>query len=174
MLYILYTKYNIANILYLGDIMYNRQKVYEYAKKWAYGRNPQYYNYDPVGGDCTNFVSQCIFAGYGQMNYNLNNGWYYINGNNKSPSWTGVKYLYNFLVNNKDIGPKGIDNTINNLEIGDIVQLSFDGINFYHSVIVVKKGSNENNTLISAHTFDAFEKSIADYGARIYRCVHIQ
>lgn len=24
------------------------------------------------------------------MNYSKNNGWYYINGNNKSPSWTGV------------------------------------------------------------------------------------
>ena len=56
--------------------MYNRKNVYEYAKKWAYGRNPRYYNFDPVGGDCTNFVSQCIYAGYGQMNYDKNNGWY--------------------------------------------------------------------------------------------------
>lgn len=75
---------------------YNRQKVYEYAKKWAYSRNPKYYNYDAIGGDCTNFVSQCIFAGCGQMNYNKGTGWYYINGNNKSPSWTGVEFLYNF------------------------------------------------------------------------------
>ena len=42
--------------------MYNRQKAYEYAKKWAYGRNPQYYNYDPEGnmfiskGHWTDFV----------------------------------------------------------------------------------------------------------------------
>ena len=153
--------------------MYNRQKAYEYAKKWAYGRNPQYYNYDPVGGDCTNFVSQCIFAGYGQMNYNQNNGWYYINGNRKSPSWTGVKYLFEFLTMNKGIGPKGEQRTINNLEIGDVIQLSIDGTEFYHSLIVVKNGTNENNILVAAHTFDTFGKSIADYGRTIYRCVHI-
>lgn len=42
------------------------------------------------GGDCTNFVSQCIFAGSGIMNHNKRTGWYYINGNKKSPSWSGV------------------------------------------------------------------------------------
>lgn len=35
---------------------YNREKVYEYAKKWAYSRNPNYYNYDPIGGDCINYT----------------------------------------------------------------------------------------------------------------------
>lgn len=47
--------------------MYNRQKVYDYAKKWSYDRNPKYYNYDSIGGDCTNFGSQCMFAGCNQM-----------------------------------------------------------------------------------------------------------
>ena len=107
--------------------MYNREAVYEYAKKWAYGRNPKYYNFDPVGGDCTNFVSQCIYAGCGQMNYNRNNGWYYIDGNNKSPSWTGVEFLYSFLATNNNLGPKGEETTIDKLGIGDVVQLSFNG-----------------------------------------------
>ncbi len=49
---------------------YQREKAVEYAKKWAYRRNPEYYNYDAVGGDCTNFVSQCIYAGSQVMNYN--------------------------------------------------------------------------------------------------------
>ena len=96
--------------------MYDRQKVYNYAKKWAYSRNPKYYNYDPVGGDCTNFVSQCIYAGCNQMNYNKSNGWYYINGNNKSPSWTGVQFLYNFLINNKTVGPSGTNSAIDKLD----------------------------------------------------------
>lgn len=33
--------------------------------------------------------------------------WYYKNGNNKSASWSGVEYLYKFLVNNKTAGPYG-------------------------------------------------------------------
>lgn len=153
---------------------YSREKVYEYAKKWTFGRNPKYYNFDPVGGDCTNFVSQCIYAGCGQMNYDKNNGWYYINGNNKSPSWTGVEFLYKFLTTNKGVGPKGKETTINALDIGDVIQLSFDGDKFSHSLIVVKRGNSVNNTLIASHTFDAFGKSVSEYDAAKYRCVHIK
>ena len=153
--------------------MYNREAVYEYAKKWAYGRNPKYYNFDPVGGDCTNFVSQCIYAGCKQMNYNRKNGWYYINGNNKSPSWTGVEFLYKFLTINNNLGPKGEETTIDKLEIGDVVQLSFNGHIFSHSLIVVKNGTNTDNTLIAAHTYDIFGKSVSEYGFEKYRCIHI-
>lgn len=93
----------------MRDIKYQRDKVINYAKEWAFSRNPKYYNYDLLGGDCTNFASQCIFSGSGTMNYNKNNGWYYINPNNKSPSWTGVKFLFDFIINNKSVGPYGIE-----------------------------------------------------------------
>lgn len=153
---------------------YNRKNVYEYAKKWAYSRNPKYYNFDPVGGDCTNFASQCIFAGCQEMNYAKNTGWYYINGNNKSPSWTGVEFFYKFLTTNKGLGPRGKETNINELEIGDIVQLSFDGVTFAHSLVVIKKGVSTNDTLIAAHTFDVFGKSVAEYNYSKYRCIHIE
>ena len=153
--------------------MYNREKVYEYAKRWAYSRNPKYYNFDPVGGDCTNFVSQCIFAGIGQMNYSKENGWYYINGNNKSPSWTGVEFLYKFLIPNTGAGPRGKLVEINKLKIGDVIQLSFNGIIYSHSLIVVKNGTSSANTLVAAHTFDTFGKKVTDYIYDKYRCVHI-
>ena len=55
------------------------------------------------GGDCTNFVSQCIYAGSNVMNYDKNNGWYYNNTNDRAPSWSGVEFLYNFLTKNKGI-----------------------------------------------------------------------
>ena len=152
---------------------YNRRNVYEYAKKWAYSRNPRYYDFDPVGGDCTNFVSQCIYAGCNQMNYNRNNGWYYIDGNNKSPSWTGVEFLYKFLINNTSIGPSGFETNISNLDIGDVIQLSFNGLTFSHSLIVVQNGVNIWDTLIAAHTYDVFGKRVAQYGFEKYRCIHI-
>ena len=153
--------------------MYNRKNVYEYAKKWAYGRNPRYYNFDPVGGDCTNFVSQCIYAGYGLMNYAKNNGWYYINGYSKSPSWTGVDFLYRFLISNKGAGPSGKDASINELDVGDVIQLSFDGIAFSHSLIIIQSGISVFDTLIAAHTYDTFGKRVSDYEYAKYRCVHI-
>ena len=36
---------------------YNRQFAYIYAAKWAFARNPLFYNFTGIGGDCTSFVS---------------------------------------------------------------------------------------------------------------------
>ena len=44
----------------------------------------------------------------------------YINGNNKSPSWSGVEFLYNFLTTNKLAGPYGRKVSQDKIEIGDI------------------------------------------------------
>ena len=63
------------------------------ARRWAYGRNPAFYDYEHIGGDCTNFASQCVYAGSGVMNFTKDLGWYYINANNKAPAWTGVEFL---------------------------------------------------------------------------------
>lgn len=162
----------------LGDNMaehkYNRENIYKYAQKWALSRNPKYYDYEYIGGDCTNFVSQCIYAGYGQMNYSKLDGWYYINANNKSPSWTGVEYLYKFLITNKGAGPMGEETTIQNLEVGDIVQLSFDGLTFSHGLVVVQNGNSIVNTLIAAHTYDTFGRNVSSYELKKYRCIHLK
>ena len=87
---------------------YNRENAVAYAKKWAYGRNPKYYDFSDLGGDCTNFASQCIYAGSGVMNYTPTYGWYYISVNNRAPAWTGVDELYRFLTTNRGAGPRAI------------------------------------------------------------------
>lgn len=128
----------IGGVFYMKIIDYDRQKAKEYAKKWAYLRNPSYYNYDKLGGDCTNFVSQCILEGTKHMNYEKN-GWYYKNANQKSPSWTGVEFLHQFLVSNKSVGPFGSIVEISKLQIGDIIQISFDGNIYGHSLFIIEK-----------------------------------
>ena len=109
-----------------------------------------------------------------QMNYSKRNGWYYINGNDKSPSWTGVEFLYNFLIKNKGAGPYGKVAPIGKLEIGDVIQLSFDGNQYSHSLIVIQNGINLHDTLIAAHTFDTFGKRVSDYNYAKHRCIHIE
>ena len=99
---------------------YDRNLAVSYARRWALDRNPIYYNYDKLGGDCTNFISQCLYAGIGEMNYR-GYGWYYKDANRKSPSWTGVKYLYEFLINNKYEGPRGNLISRDEIEIGDVI-----------------------------------------------------
>lgn len=155
---------------------YNRLAVVEYARKWAFSRNPQYYNFDSVGGDCTSFVSQCIYAGSQKMNYTKDLGWYYINGNRKSPSWSGVEYLYQFLVNNKGSGPQAIVTTQTKVEIGDIVQLSFDGEQFGHTLVIVniENKFTLRGIKIASHTFDSFDKAISEYQFQKIRFIHIE
>ena len=151
---------------------YNREKAFLYAEKWANSRNPNYYNYEYLGGDCTNFISQCIFSGTNTMNYNKTNGWYYINANDKSPSWTGVEFLYNFLIYNKGIGPYGKEVLRKEIDVGDIIQLSFDGIKFGHSLIVVKKAYN--NIYIATHTFDCYNRNLETYSYLKARYIKIE
>lgn len=152
--------------------LYDRNSALAYAKRWALARNPKYYNFDSVGGDCTSFVSQCLFAGSKKMNYN---DWYYNNGYDKSPSWSGVEFLYNFLIKNKSYGPRGIASNSDNVEIGDIAQLSFGGNHFSHSLFIVSViGSSLNDISVATHTFDTFGKKISDYNFAKIRFVHIK
>ncbi|WP_207750660.1 amidase domain-containing protein [Anaeromonas gelatinilytica] len=145
---------------------YNRQKVVEYAKRWAFDRNPKYYNFDKLGGDCTNFISQVIHAGGCPMNYTKWTGWYYSDTNNRAPSWTSANYLRKFLLNNQDTGPIVKKSNINEIEIGDIIQLNFDTDTiFEHSLVIVdiKEPRSLKNIYISAHTYDRYNYSLANY-----------
>lgn len=152
---------------------YKRELAVQYAVKWALNRNPKYYNYDKLGGDCTNFISQCLFAGSGQMNYRKN-GWYYKSANIKSPSWTGVEFLYNFLINNNYEGPKGRVISIEELQIGDLIQLSFSNNIFGHTLIVSSiPKDNYNEILVCAHSIDAKNRKLSSYNFQKLRCIQI-
>ena len=154
---------------------YNREKALQYARKWAMDRNPRYYNFDAVGGDCTSFISQVIYAGSGIMNYSQN-GWYYRNGNNKSPSWSGVEYLHKFLVNNKGVGPYGREVEISEIEKGDLIQLSFDGVRFHQSLVIVdivNNIKNFSNILIASHTEDSLNRRLSTYTFNKIRFIKI-
>ena len=100
---------------------YDREAAVAYAHEWAYRRNPKYLDFENIGGDCTNFASQCLYAGSGVQNYTPVYGWYYISPSRRSASWTGVQYFYNFLTGNQGVGPFGREVSIDNVEPGDFV-----------------------------------------------------
>ncbi|MBR6719420.1 MAG: amidase domain-containing protein [Clostridia bacterium] len=155
-------------------VPYDRIKATEYASKWAYLRNPDYYNFNSLGGDCTNFISQCLYAGSGEMNYPV---WYYYSINDRSPSWTGVEFLYDFLVKNKGQGPRGIECNIEDLRRGDVIQLDFDGDGtFSHSLLVtdVKYPITPFHILIAAHTVDSLNRPLDSYSFKRARFIHIE
>ncbi len=155
---------------------YDRDVAVAYAHRWAYSRNPRFYDYQNIGGDCTNFVSQCLYAGTGIMNFTPVFGWYYIDANAKSPSWTGVPYLFDFLKREQtSVGPIGEEVTISKIEPGDILQLSFDGIHYQHTPIVVQISEpiTPETILVAAHSDDADYRPLNTYQYKNIRYIHI-
>lgn len=155
----------------MKEIAYQRQAAVQYARRWAFSRNPAYYDFSRIGGDCTNFASQCIYAGAGVMNFTPLFGWFYRSADDRTPSWTGVEYLYNFLVKNDGEGPFAEETDLDKLEIGDIVQLGRSTGDYYHSPVVV--GFSRGDILVAAHTYDAFNKPLSSYSFATARGIHI-
>ena len=77
-------------------------------------------------------------------------------------------------LSNTGAGPIGEKSTIEKLEIGDIIQLSFGGNKFSHSLVVIQNSTRLNNTLVATHTFDAYGRSIASYNFKKIRYLQIK
>ena len=156
---------------------YDRNAAVRYARRWAYGRNPAFYDYEHIGGDCTNFASQCVYAGSGVMNFTKDLGWYYINANNKAPAWTGVEYFYNFMTREEaTVGPVAEVTGIRQILPGDVVQLSFSGKAWNHSPVVVSllrtPALSPRDVLIAAHSDDADNRPLDTYDYQAIRFLH--
>ncbi len=150
---------------------YNRRKAYYYALRWAYRRNPLFIDFAGLGGDCTNFVSQCIFAGCCTMNFTETFGWYYRGVDDRAPAWTGVEFLYNFLTTNEGEGPYGVETPPMDTQTGDVIQLRNSEGDFYHTLLVV--GFDGNEPLVAAHTNDGFNRPLSTYTYETARGIHI-
>ena len=142
----------------LRDLPYERGQALEYARRWALGRNPLFYNFTGQGGDCTNFISQCLLAGCLVMNCRETFGWYYHSPRLRAPAWTGVQYLWNFLSGNAGAGPYGREAELAELVTGDLVQLGGEDGRYYHTLFICGRRGGE--LLIAAHSFDAFERPL--------------
>ncbi len=150
---------------------YLRERALTYAKKYAFGQNPVFGNFRGIGGNCTNFVSQCIYAGSCVMNYTPTFGWYYVSLEDRSPSWTGVQFFYNFMVENTDVGPFGKEVGPDEIEIGDVIQLGNERDGFYHTLLVV--GFEGEDPLVAAQTDDAYARPLSTYSYDFSRFIKI-
>jgi len=150
---------------------YNREKAVAYARQWAHGRNPAYYNFDKLGGDCTNFISQCLYAGCGVMNYTRDTGWYYQSLTTRAAAWSGVEFLHRFLIGNKAGGPHAAEIPLEYAQPGDVIQLCFNGQAFGHSLFVV---SVTPEILIAAHSGDSLDRPLQTYSYQFARLLHIE
>lgn len=150
---------------------YYRGQALEYAYKWALARNPLFSDFKGIGGDCTNFISQCVFAGSCQMNYTPTFGWYYSSMSSRAPAWTGVVFFYNFITSNKGAGPFAAEAKVLDMEIGDVIQLGRANGTYYHNLIVTD--INRRRIYVSTHTDDALNRPLDSYHYQRIRYLHI-
>ncbi|HBC96786.1 MAG TPA: methylase, partial [Clostridium sp.] len=98
---------------YRNKLSYSRINAVNYARTYAGSPNTAY-RYFPVqgdnGGDCTNFISQCLRAGGSPMVFSGKTRWWYT-GQSWSVSWAVASSLYWYLKINsaeKLYGVKGM------------------------------------------------------------------
>lgn len=147
----------------------NRTNMYNYAQANWNKRPSNWGNFDGMGGDCTNFISQIIYAGGAPMDNTGSYQWYYYGYSDRAPSWTSVRFLYEYLIGNTGVGPQGYRASTNdmlyNMHRGDIIQIDFgsDGTYDHSTSIVNYQIGTLNNTTVAAHTNDVFNRPISDY-----------
>lgn len=150
---------------------YDRNKAVQYARTWALARNPNYYDFSKIGGDCTSFVSQCVYAGAQAMNYTPVTGWYYNTLQSRSASWSSVQYLYEFLTSNKGVGPFAFEVPPADLQPGDVVQLGREDGIFYHTLLI---SQTKPTILVCAHSDDWLDRPLHNYTYERLRCLQIR
>lgn len=148
------------------------------------GRNPKYRDFSGSGGDCTNFVSQCVVAGGGKMNkpkmvwkkpdtYGTTKYWYSIkyqdwnqfHGSTAwkiTTSWMRVSDFYTYWKTKVAKKVKEYSKTQllkEKLKLGDVIQLKgADGV-WYHSIIISCKKGGEWR--YAGHSDDYVDKKLS-------------
>ena len=78
---------------------YDRYSARNYLNTYTYLPNPNYYDYTYSGGDCTNFISQMLYAGGMSMTARSTSPttahWYYYGPSipDRTPTWTGAHFF---------------------------------------------------------------------------------
>lgn len=158
---------------------YNRERAVEYAMRWALDRNPLFIDFTGIGGNCTNFVSQCVLAGSCTMNYTKDFGWYYISADDRAPAWSSVDYFYDFMVGtplfasqNGGIGPFAREVSREEAMLGDVIQYANANGDWYHTVLIC--GFDGEEILVCAQSDDARNRPLSSYTNAVqYRFLHI-
>lgn len=146
---------------------YDRIGATQYARGWALSRNPKFQDYEEWGGNCTNYISQCVNAGgipmdpYGD---NVMKEWYWYSDKKRTPSWTAAQPFFEYFTrNNNDntnnFGAYAAESNYEEMELGDIVQLIKDG-KAYHTMIITGilfAGDEVYDYLISQNTYDLLD-----------------
>ncbi len=170
---------------------YNADKAVEYSYKWAgkntIKRNPEYSDYSIFGGNCQNYVSQCLYesgipmdcvgGAYKQWKWYSDYVNEYSSAWGRSTSWSGTEYFYQYCKENTGGGLVAkTTKVIYAAKPGDVMQYVVDDW-ASHSVIVSKiiydDDGNIVEILVNSNTTDHVDYPLTAYGYTDIRLIHI-
>ncbi|MNJ43503.1 putative amidase domain protein [compost metagenome] len=134
---------------------YRREDAVLYADRWWESFNPEFSAFEV---DCTNYISQCLFAGGAPINYTGKReyGWWYkgyVGGREAwSYSWSVANALERLLTYSKSgLRAEAVERP-EQLQLGDVIIYDWDGDGgFQHSTIVTAFDAG-GMPLVNAHT----------------------
>lgn len=164
------------------DVKIDREASKAYALKYALERNPEWFAYDSLGGNCQNFGSQVINAGGVPMDIFGGAIWKHystgVNLNNvaqgRTPSWTGVGYFYNYAKNNSGYGLVAeVDANIYTAEAGDILQVGNPEGEYTHTIVALGPILDEDGNIIDINTAsNTMDRK--NYPLSAYNCPYVR
>lgn len=131
-------------------MVYNRFQAVQYAALWWNGFNPLFRAFP--GDDCTNFVSQCLWAGGMPMEYTgrRDRGWWYLGPDEEwSYSWTLAHSMRWYL----ETSGRGIPQPeARQLELGDVISYDWNGNGVWQHKTIVVGYDPFGEPLVAAHS----------------------
>lgn len=162
--------------------VYQRSQAAAYADLWWNANNPEFAAFDV---DCTNFVSQGLFAGGAPINYTgkRESGWWYkgyIGGKESwSYSWAVSNSLKRLLTQSRSGLKATAVERAEQLELGDVILYDWDGNGRYQHSTIVTAFDAGGMPLVNAHTNNSkhrywdYQNSYAWSENTVYRFFHI-
>ncbi len=151
---------------------YNRSYAQIYAIAHVNNPSTQYPNYSAYGGDCTNFVSQCLeYGGWAQTSKTAGRAsalsWFHDKGYTSPPalalrstSWTAASNLAAYLLNTSRVNASSYP--VSSMDIGDVIQLSSAAQGIHHSTVVTTRIVSGSNVVIKVHYRNAANFAVGE------------
>ncbi|MBC7412462.1 MAG: amidase domain-containing protein [Bacteroidia bacterium] len=159
----------------VATVNYNRAAAIAYAATYAITPNVAYQDFSSgcsyCGGDCTNFLSQCMLAGgWEQQFYKASSAsaWWYGKSTNSvgfkggfSGIWPSAQKMGFFLKKLTSRVTRVTD--LSQITPGDPVMMVAPNGNAYHALIVTQKATN-GDLYLSCHTSNRLNNHMSNYG----------
>ena len=136
-----------------GSYTYNVANAIAYADKYCINYNSSYNSYKGRGGDCANFVSQCLYAG----GFKQDSEWY-----KHSVAWINVmKQIAHF----KAYGTF-LNATNSNLIKGNPIYFDWNGDSTYDHATICVGRNNSGIAILDSHTKDLYHATWTNWSFR--------